>query len=163
MRGECRSAYLVEPLRQVDMKALRSSPFRFLAAACLLQAVIFSCCVILAGAAAGVPLRQDDINVLRSSPLRLFAVACALQSFIFCCCAACAALGCLVSCATADTAISDSRTRVSTNEILRCSMGSPLWVWIDLGCPGGRPPTAPRFYNDKRRLARMKCSAERSG
>src|ERR1019366_5803552 len=139
------------------MKALRSSPLRPLSVAVLLQDFILSCWVCGTPAA----LRHCDMNVLRSSPFRFLALACALQSFIFCCCAACAALGCFVSCATADTAITDSKTRASTNEILRCSMGSPLCEWIDLGCPGGRSPTAQRFYNDQRRLARMKCSAER--
>src|SRR5271165_1789413 len=122
--GSCslflRYRYLVEPLRQLDMKVLRSSPFRLFAAASLLHAVIFSCCVILAGAAAAVPLRQLDINVLRASPFKVLVVACALQSFIFCCWAACAALGCLVvSCATAGTATAASIARASMNEILR--------------------------------------------
>src|ERR1017187_6525153 len=82
------------------------------------------------------------MKALRSSPARFFVLACALQSFIFCCCAACAALGCFVSCAMAGTAITASRANARTNEILRCSMGSPLRERIDLGSPGEAPHSA---------------------
>jgi hypothetical protein len=116
------SYFLVDPLRHVDIKLLRSSPFRFFAVASLLQSVIFCCCAVLVvvEAAAGFALRHDDINVFRSSPFRFLAVASLLQSVIFCCCACCAALGCLVvSWAIVGTANPASITRASVSEILR--------------------------------------------
>src|SRR5258705_13911626 len=69
------------------MKALRSSPF--LPVACLLQAVIFSCCVIGPEAAAGAAAdRQLFMKALRPSPF--LSPACLLQSVIFDCCLFCA-------------------------------------------------------------------------
>src|SRR5258705_6656122 len=69
------------------MKALRSSPF--LPVACLLQAVIFSCCVIGPEAAAGAAAdRQLFMKALRSSPF--LSPACLLQSVIFDCWLFCA-------------------------------------------------------------------------
>src|SRR5215468_7923733 len=69
------------PLRQVLMNFLRSSPF--MSPAFLLQAVIFSCCVILTGSAS-LPDRHELMNFLRSSPF--FSPALTLQSFIRSCC-----------------------------------------------------------------------------
>src|SRR5262245_60269284 len=69
------------PLRQLLMNFLRSSPF--LSPAFLLQAVIFSCCVILAGSAS-LPDKHELMNFLRSSPF--FSPAFALHSFIRSCC-----------------------------------------------------------------------------
>src|SRR5450830_1736338 len=69
-------------LRQVFMKALRSSPF--LPAASALQVFIFSCWVTGAAAAAsGLSLRQLFMKALRSSPF--LPAASALQVFIFSC------------------------------------------------------------------------------
>src|SRR5258706_7908649 len=78
-KERCESAQL---LRQPDMNFLRSSPFSFFSVACLLQAVMRSCCAFFAGVASAPlpPFRQPLMNFLRPSPF--FSAALALQSFM---------------------------------------------------------------------------------
>src|SRR6266446_6063067 len=70
---------LVGPFRHCDMNFLRSSPFRALSPASLLQAFIFSCWLILAAD------RHSDMNFLRSSPFSALSPASLLHVAIFSC------------------------------------------------------------------------------
>src|SRR5512141_542852 len=79
--GRYRLIVAGHPLRHVLMNFLRSSPF--MSPAFLLQAVIFSCCVIFAGAAS-LPDRHELMNCLRSSPFLPSALT--LHSFMRSCC-----------------------------------------------------------------------------
>lgn len=93
--------YIAQPaVRQLFIKALRSSPFKVFSLAWALQAFIFSFCPSAAAASAGAeagaaapPERQVFMNALRSSPLRAWVFASTLQPLIFSRCASCLALG----------------------------------------------------------------------
>src|SRR5436190_5460556 len=90
------AAALVQPLRQVLMNFLRSSPASFLSPAVLLQAVILSCCAFCLADGAGAessPLRQVLMNFLRSSPASFLVPAFSLHAFMRSCCFFCASLG----------------------------------------------------------------------
>src|SRR5574337_1014276 len=115
-----------QPLRQLDMKALRSSPFKPLTPASLLQAVILSCCVApaagvaadllagvagVAGAAAPfLPDRQLDMKALRASPDRFLALASALHWVMRSCCVSARAAGALMA-AKSSIAVAKARRR----------------------------------------------------
>src|SRR5687767_1747960 len=93
-RRQMPAAVGVQPLRQVLMNFLRSSPASFLSPACLLQAAILSCCAFcLADGAESSPFRQVLMNFLRSSPASFLSAAFSLHAFIRSCCFFCAAVG----------------------------------------------------------------------
>src|SRR5690242_2096697 len=90
------------------MKLLRSSPFKFLRLACLLQSVVLSCCVLCLAPALGAlpPLRQELMNFLRSSPF--LSPACLLQAVMRSCCFEGAFLSCARASGAAASSVHDS-------------------------------------------------------